>query len=101
MTEARGHFDNGRWVEDREPEPAQEPAPEPEPSGARIEDLVCEASCSVHKAIDDVVRLGHNLFFTPEGRDHIERTAKKAGGDIERAIDEMVTSARQSMKDRK
>jgi hypothetical protein len=101
MTEAKGHFENGRWVEYREPEPAQEPGPEPGPGGARIDDLAGEASQSVRKAIDDVVRLGHNLFFTPEGRDHIERTAKKAGGDLERTIDEMVKSARKSMRDRK
>jgi hypothetical protein len=104
MSEKEGHFENGRWVEEPEAEPETEqipiesgPAPE---SGASAEDLLAEASQSVRKAVDDVVKATRHLFGTPEGRDHIERSARKAGSDLEKAINDAAESARKTLERR-
>lgn len=104
MSEKAGHFDNGRWVEEPEAVPETEqipiesgPAPE---SGASAEDLLGEASQSVRKAVDDVVRAGRHLFGTPEGREHIEQSARKAGSDLEKTINEVAESARKALERR-
>ncbi|MDN7024573.1 hypothetical protein FGU65_06680 [Methanoculleus sp. FWC-SCC1] len=104
MSEKAGHFDNGRWVEEPETETETEeipiesgPAPE---SGASTEDLLADASQSVRKAVDDVVRAGRHLFGTPAGREQIERSARKAGSDLEKAINEMAESARKALERR-
>ena len=88
MSEEHGHFEQGRWVEDSEPA-ADAPA---------IEERIQEASCSVQKAIDDVVGLGHHLFGTQEGREHIERKSRAAGADLSRAINDVAESARRALK---
>ncbi|EJG06638.1 MAG: hypothetical protein PHU26_03910 [Methanofollis liminatans] len=106
MTEEKGHFEKGRWV--LEPEPveeesapgAEDQAPEEEQSAPQVEDLAREASKSVKKAIDDVVVLGRNLFGTKEGREHIEKKARAAGAELERAINEVAEAAKKTIKNR-
>jgi hypothetical protein len=107
MNEKTGHFKNGRWIPDPEPGADTRISPDEETSGEAkaktpdVEKLVDEASSSVHKAIDDVVHLGRHLFGTPEGREHIEKKARKAGDDLEKAIDEVAEAARKMLKKRK
>ena len=88
MSEEHGHFEQGRWVED----------PEPAADAPVIEEQIQEASRSVQKVIDDVVGLGHHLFGTQEGREHIERKARAAGADLSRAINDVAESARRALK---
>ena len=88
MSEQHGHFEQGRWVED----------PEPMVDAPAIEERIQEATRSVRKAIDDVVGLGHHLFGTQEGREHIEQTAQAAGADLSRAINDVADSARRALK---
>lgn len=86
MSEKKGRFEKGRWVE------GTEIAEETE--AHKVEKLAEEASRSVNKAIDDVVNLGKHLLGTPEGRSHIERRARKAGEDLEQAIREAAEAAK-------
>lgn len=88
MSGKQGHFEQGRWVED----------PEPVADTPAIEERIQETSCSVRKAIDDVIGLGRHLFGTQEGREHIEQTARAAGEDLERAINDIAESARRALK---
>lgn len=104
MSQTDGRFVNGRWVEGPEPEPETDqipietgPAPGSEP---RIEDILADASRSVGRAVEDVVLAARHLFGTPEGREHIERSARKAGSDLENAINEVAENARRRLERR-
>jgi hypothetical protein len=59
-----------------------------------------EASQSVRKAVNDVVNAGHHLLGTPEGHERIEQAARKAGEDLEQAINAWAASARQALRRR-
>jgi len=90
MSEPQGHFEQGRWVED----------PEPATDAPAIGERIQETSQSVRKAIDDVFGLGRHLFGTAEGQEHIERTARAAGADLSRAVNDVAESARRALKRR-
>lgn len=94
MSETEGRFERGRWVVD----PAPEPEEEPESAVPTIEERVQEASESVRKAVTNVVSTGQHLFGTPEGHEHIQQAARKAGEDLERAINAWAESARQALQ---
>lgn len=103
MTEQKGHYESGRWVEDREPEAPPETAETQEetPKAPQVDEMVHEASTSVKKAIDDVVHLGKHLFGTKEGRDHLEKKARAAGAELEKAIGEVAETARRNLEKKK
>jgi len=96
MSEQKGHFESGRWVEDREPEAAQETPQTPQTP--QVDEMVHEASTSAKKAIDDVLRLGKHLFGTKEGRDHLEKKVRAAGAELEKAIGEVAEAARRTIE---
>ncbi len=98
MSETNGHFERGRWVLD--PPPAPEPEEKPAAAAPSVEERIHEASQSVRKAVNDVVSAGHHLIGTPEGHEHIEQAARKAGEDLERAINTWAESARQALQRR-
>jgi hypothetical protein len=93
MSETKGHFEQGRWVEDPDPVPE----PEPVPAAPTVDERINGASQSVRKAIGDVVSAGQHLLGTSEGHEHIEHAARKAGADLERAINEWAESARRAL----
>lgn len=98
MSETNGHFEQGRWVLD--PPPAPEPKKEPAAAAPSVEARMQEASQSVRKAVNDVVSAGNHLLRTQEGHDHIEQAARKAGEDLERAINAWAESARLALQRR-
>ncbi len=102
MSEKEGYFENGRWVEEPEAEAEEIPIESGPASGSETstEDLLADASQSVRKAVDDVAKAARHLFGTPEGRDHIERSAKKAGADLEKVINDAAESARKALERR-
>jgi len=101
MTEEKGHYEKGRWVVETE-KPAQQPGPEPQAGSASaattIDELAGEASRSVQKAVDDVVRFGHHLFMTPEGHERIERAVDKTAKELKQAIQDAAEAARRTMQ---
>ncbi len=94
MSEKKGHFDRGRWIEDSDPVSE----PEPAPAAPTVEERINEASQSVQKAVGDVVNSGQHLLGTPEGHEHIERAARNAAENLERAINEWAASARLALR---
>ena len=98
MSETKGHFEQGRWVLD--PPPAPEPEKEPAAAAPSVEERIQEASRSVRKAASDVMNAGNPLLRTQEGHDHIEQAARKAGEDLERAINSWAESARLALQRR-
>ncbi|NLA38988.1 MAG: hypothetical protein GX882_06355 [Methanomicrobiales archaeon] len=72
MSEMRGHFERGRWVEEPEPAP---PAP-----AAGSTDRQSPGASDAHRKI--------------------EEAARKAGEDLERAINAWAESARKSLQKR-
>jgi len=94
MAGTRGHFEKGAWVE--EPIPNEE-AENTEPE-VDVEEIITAARKSVSDAVSDATSLGKTLFGTKKGRDHLEKEAKKAGGKLEKAINEAVEDARKRLK---
>jgi hypothetical protein len=91
MTEKKGHFESGRWVEDT--------APEKGPAGtSAIEARIIEVSRSVSAAIDDVVKAGRDLVETEEGRRHMEKTVKDAGAGVQKAIQDILRKAKEEIE---
>lgn len=95
MNETKGRFVKGRWIVDPAPAPEEEA-----PATPTIEARVQEASESVRKAVNDVVSTGQHLLGTSEGHEHIQQAARKAGEDLERAINAWAESARQALQRR-
>ncbi len=96
MSEKRGYFENGKWIEVTE-----EATSESEASTQDLDAIVDETSQSVKKAMDDVVRLGKHLFGTQEGRERIEKKARETGEELERTIREAAESAHETLKKHK
>jgi seryl-tRNA(Sec) selenium transferase len=96
MPEKIGHFKDGKWVEEKEaPAPGSE---QKGPETPEIEKLIGETSNSVDKAVDSVINLSKTLFMTEKGRAHIEKKVRKAGQDLEKAIDDMVETAKSKLE---
>jgi len=108
MNETKGHFEMGRWVPDPDPvvevkpEPTVKIEPEtgatPEQAASTIEKQMQETSESIRKAVNNVVSTGQHLLGTPEGHEHIQQAARKAGEDLERAINAWAESARRALQ---
>ena len=96
MPEKKGHFEEGKWVEEKE---APAPGSEQEgPGTPEIDKLIGETSNSVNKAVDNIINLSKTLFTTEKGRAHIEKKVRKAGLDLEKAIDDMVETAKSKLE---
>ncbi len=108
MGETEGRFVRGQWVVDPTPapeektEPEVDPIPEEEPALAAptIEERMHETAESVRRAVGDVVSTDQHLLGTPEGHEHIQQAARKAGEDLERAINAWAESARRALQKR-
>jgi hypothetical protein len=106
--EKKGHFVQGRFVIDAEPEPQIEmneesqPAPEmkdePQSEQPTIEHLIQQTSKNVELTVESVVVLGKKLFMTQEGRDHIEAKIRKVGLELQKAIGEIAEAAKNAVE---
>ncbi len=94
MAEERGKFVNGRWIDTPEDaEPSEAPSPE-ETSGTHegtgdktdprfeAENLIADATSSVGRAVDDVLRAAQHLIVTKEGHSYIENQVNRAGSAL-------------------
>ena len=89
MTEKKGHFDKGVWVE----EPA---APKKEES--QIDVRLTAATRSVITAMDELAKATHDLVATEEGKKHIEKTVKETTAQIEKSFDDILSKAKAEME---
>jgi len=86
MTEKKGHFEKGLWVEDPAPAPAKEENP--------IDVRLTAATKSVISAMDDLARVTHELVATEEGKKHIENTVKETTATVRKSFDEILARAK-------
>jgi len=86
MTEKKGHFEKGVWVEN----PVAAPAPEEHPIDVRL----ASATKSVISAMDDLARVTRDLVATEEGKKHIENTVKETTATVRKSFDEILARAR-------
>lgn len=90
MTEQKGHFEKGVWVE-ATVAPATPAATKNEnPIDARL----AAASRSVISAMDDLAKATHDLVATEEGKKHIEKTVKETTDEIEKSFNDIISKVK-------
>ena len=88
MTEKKGHFEKGIWVED----PAS-----PQKNEDQIEVRLAAATRSVVSAMDDLAKATHDLITTEEGKKHIEKSVKDATTQVQKSFDDIISRAKAEM----
>jgi hypothetical protein len=91
MAEKSGRFEQGVWVEDKQPA-----APQAD-SGA-IDQRLSEATKSVRSSIDNVVSVTHDLVATPEGKKFIETTIKDTQKQLQSTFDALFSRAKSELE---
>ncbi len=84
MTEQKGHFENGRWVEESEPSVTQT-------TENVIDRRFSEATQAVISSVNHVMNVTHDLITTEEGKQYIEKTIKNTQEQIQKSFDEIVS----------
>jgi hypothetical protein len=87
MTEKKGHFDKGVWVEETE---AQKPAA----GEGQIEQRLNIATKNVISAVDELAKATHDLLATEEGKKHIEKTVKETTVQVQKSFDDILSKAK-------
>jgi hypothetical protein len=93
MTGKKGHFENGRWVEDSEPSVTQT-------GGNVIDKRFSEATQSVISSVNDVMKVTHDLVTTEEGKQYIEKTIKDTQTQIQKSFDEIISRVKDKLDKR-
>jgi hypothetical protein len=83
MTDANGHFEQGRWV--KENEPVVRVA-----TGEAIDKRLADATTSILSSIDEMVRVTHDLVATEEGKQYIEKTLKETRAEVRKSFDGII-----------
>lgn len=91
MTEKKGHFEQGRWVE--ESEPVASPA-----EGNVIDKRFSDATKSVVTSVDDVMKVTRDLVTTDEGKQYIEKTIKDTQKQIQKSFDEIINRVKSEVE---
>jgi hypothetical protein len=86
MTEKKGHYEKGLWVEDAVAAPAKEET--------AIDIRLAAATKSVISAMDDLAKVTHDLVATDAGKKHIEKTVKETTVQVQKSFDDILTRAR-------
>jgi hypothetical protein len=92
MTEKKGHFEKGIWVD----EPA---APEKKESQteSQIDIRLAAATRGVISAMDELAKATHDLVTTEEGKKHIEKTVKETTAQVQKSFDDILSKAKAEM----
>jgi len=90
MTEKKGHFEKGLWVEDPAPAPAQE--------GQLFDARFNAATKSVISAMDDFAKVTRDLVTTEEGKKHIEKTVKDTTAHVQKSFDDILARAKSEVE---
>ena len=90
MTDKKGHFENGVWVEEKEPSVT--------PTGGNVIDKrFHEATQSLISSANDVMKVTHDLVTTEEGKQYIEKTLKDTQAQIQKSFDEIISRVKGKM----
>ena len=88
MTEKKGHFEKGIWVEDAITSET------PKKDASQIDVRLTAATRSVITAMDELAKATHDLVATEEGKKHIEKTVKETTVQIEKSFDDILSKAK-------
>jgi hypothetical protein len=91
MTEKKGHFEQGIWVEEKE-------APAQKPADNKIEERLTTATKNVISAVDELAKATHDLLATEEGKKHIEKTVKETTDQVQKSFDDILSKAKSEME---
>jgi hypothetical protein len=85
MVESKGHFDKGRWVDDKDssfssPGPAKY---------SDIEDRLRSAGTQVGRGLDELIGAGNDLLTTQEGRQLLGKKLDTITGEIITTFEEI------------
>ncbi|MDD1698810.1 MAG: hypothetical protein LUQ36_10635 [Methanoregula sp.] len=84
MTEKKGHFEKGLWVEENEPSVTHT-------GGNVIDKRFSDATQSLISSVNDVMKVTHDLITTEEGKQYIEKTLKDTQAQIQKSFDEIIS----------
>jgi hypothetical protein len=90
MTEKKGHFEQGRWVD--ESESKSTPA-----DSSVIDKRFAEATKSVIASVDGVMKVTHDLVTTPEGKQYIEKSIKDTQTQIQKSFDDIISRVKEEV----
>ena len=83
MTEQKGHFEQGRWVPESEPQVI--------PTDENVMDKrFSEATQSVISSVDNVMKVTRDLVTTKEGKQYIEKTIQDTQAQIQKSFDDLI-----------
>jgi hypothetical protein len=91
MTEKKGHFEKGLWVEERVPSA-------PQAKKDAIDKRLSEATKAVISSIDNMMIVTHDLIATDEGRQFIETTLTDTQKQIQQSFDAMISRAKAELE---
>ncbi|HNX17174.1 MAG TPA: hypothetical protein PKM50_02475 [Methanoregula sp.] len=94
MTEKKGHFEKGIWVED----PVTPPVATPAKDTTQIDTRLAAATKSVISAMDDLAKVTRDLVGTEEGRKHIENTVKETTENVRKSFDDILARAKSEVE---
>ena len=86
MTEKKGHFEKGVWVDDPSPAPSHGEHP--------IDARFAAATRSVISAMDDFAKVTRDLVTTEEGKMHIEKTVKDTTAHVQKSFDDILAKTK-------
>jgi len=90
MTEKKGHFEKGLWVEDLKPTA-------PQANDEAIDKRLSDATRAVISSIDNVMTVTHDLLATDEGKQYIEKTIKDTQAQIQQSFDTMISRVKNEL----
>lgn len=89
MTEKKGHFEKGIWVDE---------AAAPKKEESQIDIRLTAATRSVISAMDELAKATHDLVTTEEGKKHIEKTMKETTAQVQKSFDDILSKAKAEME---
>jgi len=90
MTEKKGHYEKGVWVDDPVAAPAAAAGKEDHPIDVRL----ASATKSVITAMDELAKATRDLVGTEEGRKHIEKSVKDTTAHVQKSFDDILSRAK-------
>jgi hypothetical protein len=90
MTDAKGHFEQGRWIE--------APVPAPVITEIPIDGRIGAAKTTMIAAIDDVANVTRDLVTSEEGKKYIEKTLKDTTMQVQRSFDEILSRTKSEIE---
>jgi hypothetical protein len=90
MTGNKGHFEKGQWVVESEPSVTPK-------GGNEIDKRFTEATKSVIRSVDEVMKVTRDLVTTEEGKQYIEKTIKDTQTQIQKSFDGIISRVKDEL----